>query len=242
MSLTQGAAERELLRYVRDDYRIPEADYVNGGKHRHLVIPFNGKTIRLAIPNLDKGRGRENFYAHLTRLLGDPPAPPPREPRGRDAARHDPAPRGGTAMNLEPLLPAARRYALFLTRDQHDADDLVQDALCRAWEKRHLFDGRDLEGWLITILRRCHVNRLRYAHTQRRQIPPAPPAAVHPSPDLFVDAARAVESLHPDFRAVVLANAVVADYVEGARRLGIKIGTYRSRLSRARAELREAVL
>ena len=68
--------------------------------------------------------------------------------------------------DLVAALPRLRRYARVLTGDAHRADDLVQDTLARAWEKRRLWRaGSDLRAWLFTIMHNVHVNQ--YAMRQR---------------------------------------------------------------------------
>ena len=68
--------------------------------------------------------------------------------------------------DLVAALPRLRRYARVLTGDMHRADDLVQDTLARAWEKRRLWQaGSDLRAWLFTIMHNVHVNQ--YSMRQR---------------------------------------------------------------------------
>jgi RNA polymerase sigma-70 factor (ECF subfamily) len=62
--------------------------------------------------------------------------------------------------DLVAALPRLRRYARVLTGDLNRADDLVQDTLARAWEKRRLWQpGSDLRAWLFTIMHNVHVNQ-----------------------------------------------------------------------------------
>mgnify|MGYP003694561441 CR=1 FL=1 len=62
--------------------------------------------------------------------------------------------------DLVAALPRLRRYARVLTGDLHRADDLVQDTLARAWEKRRLWQaGSDLRAWLFTIMHNVYVNQ-----------------------------------------------------------------------------------
>ena len=57
-------------------------------------------------------------------------------------------------------IPRLRRYARVLTGETTRADDLVQETLARAWEKRHLWrQGSDLRAWLFTIMHNVHVNQ-----------------------------------------------------------------------------------
>ncbi len=59
-------------------------------------------------------------------------------------------------------VPALRRFALSLAREPAAADDLVQDALLRAWRGRGGFEpGTNLEAWLFTILRNVFYSRHR---------------------------------------------------------------------------------
>ena len=66
--------------------------------------------------------------------------------------------------DLVAAIPRLRRYARVLTGDATRADDLVQDTLARAWEKRRLWrTGSDLRAWLFTIMHNVHVNQLALA-------------------------------------------------------------------------------
>src|SRR6056297_4282422 len=58
-------------------------------------------------------------------------------------------------------LPVLLRVARRLTQDGHDAEDLVQDTLVRAYRAFDRFDGRYPRAWLLTILRNTHRNQLR---------------------------------------------------------------------------------
>src|SRR5258708_33994578 len=69
--------------------------------------------------------------------------------------------RGLPHPELVAAIPRLRRYARVLTGDAVRADDLVQDTLARAWEKRHLWrQGSDLRAWRFTIMHNVHVNPL----------------------------------------------------------------------------------
>ena len=59
-------------------------------------------------------------------------------------------------------LASLRRYALSLVRRPTDAEDLVHDALVKAYERRHTFrKGANLRSWLFSILHNTHVDRQR---------------------------------------------------------------------------------
>ena len=60
---------------------------------------------------------------------------------------------------IEQQIPRLRRYARALTRNRDRADDLVQDTLCRALDKQHLWQpGTNLGAWLFTIMHNQNVN------------------------------------------------------------------------------------
>ena len=62
--------------------------------------------------------------------------------------------------DLVAAIPRLRRYARVLTGEASRADDLVQDTLARAWEKRALWQaGTDLRAWLFTVMHNLFVNQ-----------------------------------------------------------------------------------
>src|SRR5260370_7181274 len=74
-------------------------------------------------------------------------------------------------LQLEPLIPALRRYARALVRNRANADDLVQDCLERAvsrWYQRR--DG-DVRAWLFTILHNLAINQFRQSASRGRHVP-----------------------------------------------------------------------
>jgi RNA polymerase sigma-70 factor, ECF subfamily len=72
----------------------------------------------------------------------------------------------------EAEIPRLRRYARALCRDAAAADDLVQDCLCRALRKSHLFQpGSDLRAWLFTMLHNQHANGIRRSIRQGVPVP-----------------------------------------------------------------------
>src|SRR5689334_19715324 len=72
---------------------------------------------------------------------------------------------------LVAALPRLRRYARVLTRDLNRADDLVQDTLARAWEKRRLWQaGSDLRAWLFTIMHNVFLNQRAIARRDARNV------------------------------------------------------------------------
>jgi RNA polymerase sigma-70 factor (ECF subfamily) len=153
--------------------------------------------------------------------------------------------------DLVAALPRLRRYARVLTGDMHRADDLVQDTLARAWEKRRLWQaGSDLRAWLFTIMHNVHVNQ--YSMRQREfaqasldadEGPAAgweiPVRATQSDRVELAEVLAQVGRLPAEQREVLMLAAVEElRYEEIAEVLGVPIGTVMSRLSRARDKLR----
>jgi RNA polymerase sigma-70 factor, ECF subfamily len=144
------------------------------------------------------------------------------------------------------LVPDLRRYARALTRDVVDADDLVQDSLCRALAKIGLWDkGSDLRAWLFTILHHRHVSEIRRAVRRGVSVAVedvalnAAVAADALSALQLRDLERAIASLPEARRQVILLVGLEGlTYEDVAAILGIPIGTVRSRLARGRETLR----
>lgn len=159
-------------------------------------------------------------------------------------------------------LAVMRRYARSLTRDDAEAEDLVHDALVRAYERRAGYspergaasgdgsrrdkEGRNgLRGWLLSILHNAFVDgrRTRTARERREGETLAladiaqPPAQEH---RVRLSQVRdAFMELPEEQRAALHLVAIEGlGYVEAAATLGIAQGTLMSRLARARAALR----
>ena len=141
-------------------------------------------------------------------------------------------------------LPGLRRYARALTGNAWAADDLVQDTLERACRKWLLWrSGSDLRAWLFTLMHNLYLN-------QRRgllEVQPLDDQALatlagtdDAAADMAMDLDRCLQRLPAEQRAVLLL-VTLEDmaYADVARVLGIPVGTVMSRLSRARARLRE---
>jgi RNA polymerase sigma-70 factor (ECF subfamily) len=146
-------------------------------------------------------------------------------------------------------LPRLRRYAIALTRNVTLADDLVQDCIERACRKQDLLQDPDrLMGWLRTTLINLYRDNLR--RERRRGVPVELDAVLdlagsEPLPSDWIamkELAHAMDALSPDHREILLLAALEdLSYREIADTLHLPIGTVMSRLSRARAQLREAL-
>jgi RNA polymerase sigma-70 factor (ECF subfamily) len=152
---------------------------------------------------------------------------------------------------LVAALPRLRRYARVLTGDAHRAEDLVQDTLTRAWDKRRLWRaGSDLRAWLFTIMHNVYVNQFSLRQRERAHAsldaddgPVAGweiPMRATQSDRIEVDEVFAQIGRLPAEQREVLILAAVEElhYKEIAQRLGVPVGTVMSRLSRARERLK----
>ncbi len=147
---------------------------------------------------------------------------------------------------IEGHIPALRRYARALTGNVDRADDLVQDCLERAIRKRRLWKPTGaLKSWLFRILLNIYRNDLKrnsHAPTQAIDTLVSEPAMPAPQTDRLAlsEMSRAIEELPPDQREALLLVALEGmRYSEAAKVLDIPTGTLMSRLSRARANLKE---
>lgn len=148
---------------------------------------------------------------------------------------------------VQPLIPALRRYARAMLRNRDDADDLMQDVLERAlanWQGRR--KAASLRSWLFAILHNLALDRLR-RHARR-----GVDATLESVPEAWL--ARPAEQEHgldqqdvlahlaqlPDDQRAVLLLVGVEDlsYAEAAAVLDIPMGTVMSRLSRGRERMR----
>lgn len=157
-------------------------------------------------------------------------------------------------------LPDVARYALSLTRDQSEADDLVQDTFLSAYRNWHQFlQGSECRAWLFTI---CRHQFLRTRKREERTVPATDPAlealaaaALHTSAretnlqDMFEhsEVLEAIESAISELPLPYREVALMVDvhdqsYDTCSRVLGVPIGTVRSRLFRARRLLQEKLI
>lgn len=143
-------------------------------------------------------------------------------------------------------LGALRRYARSLVRDGAEAEDLVHDALVRAYERRATFrrDG-NLRAWLLSILHNGFVDRMRSRRAEVARAERAAelaPAGVEAPQDHAVRLAQVREAfldLPEEQRAALHLVAIEGlTYQEAADALGVPVGTVMSRIGRARAALR----
>ena len=144
------------------------------------------------------------------------------------------------ADQLAQHIPRLRRYARALTHDLAWADDLVQDTLERALQRRWQFRfDRSLTSWLFTILYRLFLNEVARRGAPAPEEGDVPEPAETPDFPMQIDMQRALARLTPEHRAViVLIGLEQLSYHEAAAVIDVPVGTVMSRLSRAREQLR----
>ncbi|HEY8210573.1 MAG TPA: sigma-70 family RNA polymerase sigma factor [Myxococcaceae bacterium] len=160
--------------------------------------------------------------------------------------------------HLDPLYSAALR----LTKNERDAEDLVQDTCMRAYRFFDKFErGTNIKAWLFKILTNTFINRYRRKVKERSVVEGVEREAVH---DQFVsrdatdfaanpeqyffdrllsdDVLRSIDALPIDFRLVViLADLQEFSYKEIAEILECPVGTVMSRLFRGRKLLQKTL-
>src|SRR3982751_58246 len=160
--------------------------------------------------------------------------------------------------HLDPLYSAALR----LTKNERDAEDLVQDAFLRAFRFFDKFErGTNMKAWLFKILTNTFINRYRRRVKERTVVEGAAreqssekfivrdtsESAVNPEQYFFDrllsdDVLRSIDALPIDFRLVViLADLQEFSYKEIAEILECPVGTVMSRLFRGRKLLQKTL-
>ena len=160
-----------------------------------------------------------------------------------------------------PLLPDLRAFAISLTRNVHDAEDLVADTYEKAYRAFGRFrQGTNAKAWMFTILRRLHIDRYRRSLHRPRARPQdelgdrasesARVGTPHGAPSetlaqsiQYNAVLRAIESIPMPFRICVqLRDLHALSYREVGEILDIPPGTVMSRLHRGREYIRRALV
>lgn len=161
----------------------------------------------------------------------------------------DRAIRQNVAAQIKEHIPALKRYALVLARNASAADDLVQDCLVRALTKADLYkDGTNLRAWLFTIMHNLHVNEKRREGRWKQPADPGAALASLSEPaaqteSVMLRAVRKAMFVLPWQQRSILYSVGVEGktYEEVSDEFDIPIGTVKSRCSRARAALQDAL-
>jgi RNA polymerase sigma-70 factor (ECF subfamily) len=143
-------------------------------------------------------------------------------------------------------VPSLRAFAISLCGNVDRADDLVQEALLRAWGNLDSFEpGTNMSAWLFTILRNVFCSEYR---KRRREVEDAdgsyaksltslPGQTSHLEMDEF---RKALDVLPSEQReSLILVGASGFSYEEAAQICGCAVGTIKSRVNRARRRLAE---
>ena len=160
-----------------------------------------------------------------------------------------------------PHLDAMYNFALRLTSDPNDAEDLVQDTIVKAYRFFSSYEkGTNAKAWLFRILKNSYINNYRKQSKQPNQVDYDEVSSFYETiradrtdtSDLEDrmfreliddDISNALEELPEDFRTVVLLCDVEGfTYEEIANMLDVPIGTIRSRLHRGRNLLKAQLM
>ena len=156
-----------------------------------------------------------------------------------------------------PHIEALKTFAFYLTYDEEDANDLVQDTYLKAYKFIEKYDtGTNAKAWLFRILKNAYINDYRRMSKRPDKVGYEDISNYHQgdtgensfadlSEDMFEnimgdEVTKALNILPPEFKTVILlADLEDFSYKEIARILEIPVGTVRSRLFRARNLLKE---
>lgn len=151
---------------------------------------------------------------------------------------------------VRPHIAAVRRFARSLSHDWQDADDIAQEALLKAYRSISTFRGdASFLTWLLTVTRTVaadwHGGRMLRARRSEVELDEEAQVEERSQERLLLEKARAeqlwkhLEELDEKYRVpLVLADLEELSYEEIARLEGVPLGTVRTRLHRARAQLR----
>ncbi len=161
-----------------------------------------------------------------------------------------------------PLLSHLYRAAFYFTKDEAEAEDLVQETYLRAFRVFHRFEpGTNCRAWLLSILRNLFINRYRKQKQEpemvdwekidqayeamvgvQEKVEKDNPESIFLSRLMGHEVQQALKGLPEEFRlAIVLVDVEDLTYEEAGKVMGCPIGTVRSRVSRGRRILQVAL-
>jgi len=146
------------------------------------------------------------------------------------------------------LIPRLRAYAMSLSGSSAEADDIVQDALMRAWRFRDGYQmGTNLRAWLYRIVRNAFYTQAAKRRDTVEDVDGRWAATLSCRPEQewrvqYGELLRAMGQLSPDARdALLLVVSSGLSYQEAAEICGCAVGTMKSRVNRARGRLAQLV-
>jgi RNA polymerase sigma-70 factor (ECF subfamily) len=169
---------------------------------------------------------------------------------GHDPVHHDEHRRHAFDRYVVPELGVLLHVARTMTRNESDAEDLVQDTLLRAYQGIERFDGAHPRAWLFTIMRNAQANRIRRRRPELLDDAEDTQAVAESddatSPEEAALARAFDDSVAEALRQLPVRMAQVVELVdmdgvtcaEAATALGVPVGTVMSRLHRARRKIR----
>jgi RNA polymerase sigma-70 factor, ECF subfamily len=145
---------------------------------------------------------------------------------------------------LTAVLPNMRAFARSLTRSPDQADDLVQEAIVKAWRSWHQFAPEsNIKAWMFTIVRNAHLSERRKRKYEVQDVDGEMAAQLGVKPEQpghmdLLDFQNAFARLLPEHKeALILIGAEGFSYEEAALMCGCAVGTMKSRVNRARTKL-----
>ncbi len=150
------------------------------------------------------------------------------------------------------------RQAFWMMSEREAAEDATQEAFIRAYQNIHTVYGTTFKSWLLRITTNVCIDMLR--RLKKRPTTSLEPtdedgeeiesaswmAAPGPSTEVTIESREMMDTVHdclahlqPDYRAaIILVDVQEMDYQAAARIMGICMGTFKSRLARARLQMR----
>ncbi|MFT4738166.1 MAG: RNA polymerase sigma factor (sigma-70 family) [Cyclobacteriaceae bacterium] len=152
--------------------------------------------------------------------------------------------------HIDSLTPALKPFALKLTKDREDADDLLQETIVKAYTNREKFtEGTNLKAWMYTIMKNTFITN--YQRMMRRNTfidttenlhfinSPGSQITNHAFNKFTMDdITEAIDKLQDAYKVPFMMHYRGFKYHEIAERLNIPIGTVKNRIHIARKELK----
>ena len=153
--------------------------------------------------------------------------------------------------SIDKLLKSLRPFAMRLTRDAEDANDLLQETMLKAFTNREKYaDGTNLKAWLYTIMKNTFITNYQRLVRRKTFIDTTENLHYINSPDSTTDNQayadftmrdinRAIDKLDEVYKTPFMMHFRGFKYHEIAQKLDIPIGTVKNRIHIARKELKQ---